>query len=73
MSQTTTKKDLKLVIVSGLSSSGKTVVLHTLKDADYFWVDNLPMLLRVLNHLNQSFQVLFLTAIESIHKRVRQD
>ena len=34
---------MKLVIVSGLSGSGKTVALHTLEDADYFCVDNLPI------------------------------
>jgi UPF0042 nucleotide-binding protein len=34
---------VKLVIVSGLSGSGKTVALHTLEDAGYFCVDNLPV------------------------------
>lgn len=34
---------MKLVIVSGLSGSGKTIALHTLEDADYFCVDNLPI------------------------------
>lgn len=34
---------MKLVIVSGLSGSGKTIALHTLEDADYFCVDNLPV------------------------------
>ena len=34
---------MKLVIVSGLSGSGKTVALHTLEDAGYFCVDNLPI------------------------------
>ena len=34
---------MKLVIVSGLSGSGKTVALHTLEDAGYFCVDNLPV------------------------------
>lgn len=36
---------MKLVIVSGLSGSGKTVALHTLEDAGYFCVDNLPITL----------------------------
>ena len=31
-----------LIIVSGLSGSGKTVVLRTLEDLDYYCVDNLP-------------------------------
>ncbi len=33
---------MKLIIVSGLSGSGKTVALHTLEDAGYYCVDNLP-------------------------------
>lgn len=33
---------MKLVIVSGLSGAGKTIALHTLEDAGYFCVDNLP-------------------------------
>ena len=36
-------QEVKLVIVSGLSGSGKTVALHTLEDAGYFCVDNLPV------------------------------
>lgn len=34
---------MKLVIVSGLSGSGKTIALHTLEDEDYYCVDNLPL------------------------------
>lgn len=34
---------MKLVIVSGLSGSGKTVALHTLEDENYYCVDNLPL------------------------------
>lgn len=34
---------MKLIIVSGLSGSGKTIALHTLEDAGYFCVDNLPV------------------------------
>lgn len=34
---------MKLMIVSGLSGSGKTIALHTLEDAGYFCVDNLPI------------------------------
>ena len=36
-------QEVKLIIVSGLSGSGKTVALHTLEDAGYFCVDNLPV------------------------------
>ena len=34
---------MKLVIVSGLSGSGKSVALHTLEDLDYYCIDNLPI------------------------------
>ena len=34
---------MRLVIISGLSGSGKTVALHTLEDEDYYCVDNLPL------------------------------
>lgn len=33
---------LQVVVVSGLSGSGKTVALHALEDAGFFCVDNLP-------------------------------
>ncbi len=36
---------LRLIIVSGLSGSGKTVALHTLEDAGYYCIDNLPVAL----------------------------
>lgn len=36
---------IKLIIVSGLSGSGKSVVLHTLEDLGYYCIDNLPMYL----------------------------
>ena len=40
---------MKLVIVSGLSGSGKSVALHTLEDLGYYCIDNLPAgLLRAL-------------------------
>jgi len=35
----------RVVIVSGMSGSGKTTALKTLEDEGYFCVDNLPMLL----------------------------
>jgi len=34
---------LKLLVVSGLSGSGKSIVLQALEDLDYFCVDNLPI------------------------------
>lgn len=42
---------MKLVIVSGLSGSGKSVALTTLEDLDFYCIDNLPLfLLRELAH-----------------------
>jgi len=37
--------NMKLVIVSGLSGSGKSIALHTLEDLGYCCIDNLPMYL----------------------------
>jgi len=34
---------LNVVVLSGLSGSGKTTALHALEDAGYFCVDNLPL------------------------------
>ena len=34
---------MKLIIISGLSGSGKTTALHTLEDEGYYCVDNLPI------------------------------
>ncbi len=36
---------MKLVILSGLSGSGKSVALHTLEDLGYYCIDNLPFFL----------------------------
>jgi RNase adapter protein RapZ len=38
-------KNIKLVIVSGLSGSGKSIAMHTLEDQGYYCIDNLPMYL----------------------------
>lgn len=35
--------DRRLIIVSGLSGAGKTVVLNTLEDLSYYTIDNLPI------------------------------
>ncbi|MFW5926694.1 MAG: RNase adapter RapZ [Wenzhouxiangella sp.] len=37
-----TEQGLSLIIISGLSGSGKTVALHALEDLGYYCVDNLP-------------------------------
>jgi UPF0042 nucleotide-binding protein len=35
-------KEMRLIIVSGLSGSGKSVALHVLEDLGYYCIDNLP-------------------------------
>jgi RNase adapter protein RapZ len=37
-----TNTEHRLVLVTGISGSGKSVALHALEDAGYFCVDNLP-------------------------------
>jgi UPF0042 nucleotide-binding protein len=36
------KQKIRLVVVSGLAGSGKTVAIHALEDLGYYCVDNLP-------------------------------
>ena len=53
---------MNLVIISGLSGSGKTVALHTLEDEDYYCIDNMPLGLlpdfaqRVMNRTIQPYE-----------------
>ncbi len=46
-------QERRLIIVSGLSGAGKTVVLNTLEDLSYYTIDNLPISL--LNILIKQF------------------
>ncbi len=44
-------QERRLIIVSGLSGAGKTVVLNALEDLSYYTIDNLPIsLLNILIH-----------------------
>jgi len=47
---------MKLVIISGLSGSGKSVAINTLEDDDFYCIDNIPlsMLLTCIEHLTAS-------------------
>jgi RNase adapter protein RapZ len=49
---------MQLVLVSGLSGSGKSIALHVLEDAGYYCVDNLPatLLLEVADFLTMAGQ-----------------
>ncbi len=39
----TSDKERRLIVVSGLSGAGKSVVLHALEDLDFYSIDNLPL------------------------------
>ncbi len=47
---------MRIIIVSGLSGSGKTVALHALEDEGFYCMDNLPigLLNQVVEHLENS-------------------
>ncbi len=47
---------MRLVVISGLSGSGKSVALKALEDASYYCIDNLPadMLRPTVDHLRQT-------------------
>ncbi len=47
--------DLRLIIVSGLSGSGKSVALHVLEDLGYYCIDNIPVALleAAVNEIHQ--------------------
>jgi len=47
---------VQLILVSGLSGSGKTIALHVLEDGGYYCVDNLPanLLLEVVDFLTEA-------------------
>jgi UPF0042 nucleotide-binding protein len=46
---------MRIVIISGLSGSGKSIALNILEDASYYCVDNLPaqMLQQLVDHLGR--------------------
>ena len=51
----------RLIIVTGLSGSGKTIALHALEDLGYYCIDNLPIVLLVefARHLQDSAQAIY--------------
>jgi UPF0042 nucleotide-binding protein len=56
MKQTAAASGTRVIIVTGLSGSGKTTVLHTLEDLGFYCVDNLPVaLLPSFLHLPRGF------------------
>lgn len=49
---------MRLIVVTGLSGSGKSIALKALEDSDYYCVDNLPasLLPETIRHLEQAGQ-----------------
>ena len=64
---------MNLIIVSGLSGSGKSIALHALEDLGYFCIDNLPfgMLPQLAAQLQQSSSASNESAAVSIDSRSR--
>lgn len=46
---------MQLILISGLSGSGKSIALNVLEDAGYYCVDNLPAALmpQLVRHLRE--------------------
>jgi RNase adapter protein RapZ len=58
---------LELIIVTGLSGSGKSIALHVLEDSGYYCIDNLPatLLPQISQHLEASNQKKIAISIDS--------
>ena len=52
---------MRLILVSGLSGSGKSVALHMLEDLDFYCVDNIPaaLLKGLVSHIVRSSEALY--------------
>ena len=52
---------MRLVFISGLSGSGKSVALHMLEDLDYYCIDNIPaaLLKSFISHTIRSNDVIY--------------
>ncbi len=80
-------QSIKVVIISGLSGSGKSTAVKVLEDLDYFCVDNLPLVLvtTFVNLCRQSGSIQkvglvadvregeFLKEFPAIHKQLREE
>ncbi len=49
---------MEVIIISGLSGSGKSIALNALEDNDFYCIDNLPVTLlsNISQHLNHEHQ-----------------
>jgi len=66
---------VRLVILSGLSGSGKSIALHMLEDLDYYCVDNLPVgLLRAfVDHTVADARTLYVRTAVGVDARNHPD
>lgn len=66
---------MKLVIVSGLSGSGKSIALDTLEDCGYYCIDNLPVALLAdfVDHVMLKNQATYSKTAIGIDARNRSD
>ena len=64
---------MRLVIVSGLSGSGKSVALHMLEDLDYYCVDNIPagLLPMFISHTVRSNEATYMHTAVGVDARNR--
>ena len=74
MRQTQRTSTMDLIIVSGLSGSGKSIALHALEDLGYFCIDNLPavMLVQLAQELQRTSSGSEGNAAVSIDSRNRE-
>ena len=65
------KNQPKLIIITGLSGSGKTIALHSLEDQGYFCIDNLSpnMILLLLEKINNPKEKIYEKVAVSIDIR----
>ena len=67
---------MRLILVSGLSGSGKSVALHMLEDLDFYCVDNIPaaLLTGLVSHIVRSSESLYQrTAVGLDARNTRQE
>ncbi len=66
---------MKLVILSGLSGSGKSVALHTLEDLGFYCIDNLPIFLLedLIHGLDKTLDTAFANTAIGIDARSNPD
>lgn len=59
-------KTMQVIIISGLSGSGKSIALKVLEDSGYYCVDNLPasLLVVLINHLQTQQHAYVAVAID---------